>query len=314
MKCAFVYAGQGSQKAGMGKDLYETYPVVRQELDGLTLDFDLKALCFEGPEEQLAQTRYTQPCLAAYAVAVTEELRQRGLRPAMVGGLSLGEYSALYAAGVFGAQQLLELVRFRGQAMERAAQGRPAKMAAMLGIGEEALAQAVEEASQEGFVQICNYNCPGQIVIGGSAAGVDAAVERAKAHGCRRAIPLAVSGAFHTAWMEPAAQELRQRLSSETLGPMECPAVHNVTGGVMQPGEDLRDLLVRQVMSPVRWEACIRTMEQAGVDTIVEIGPGHALCGFIRKTAPQIKTVAIEDCATLEQAVALLRGENHGES
>ena len=125
---------------------------------------------------------------------------------------------------------------------------------------------------------------------------------------------LAVSGAFHTAWMEPAAQELRQRLSSETLGPMECPAVHNVTGGVMQPGEDLRDLLVRQVMSPVRWEACIRTMEQAGVDTIVEIGPGHALCGFIRKTAPQIKTVAIEDCATLEQAVALLRGENHGES
>ena len=175
MKCAFVYAGQGSQKAGMGKDLYETYPVVRQVLDGLTLDFDLKALCFEGPEEQLAQTRYTQPCLAAYAVAVTEELRQRGLRPAMVGGLSLGEYSALYAAGVFGAQQLLELVRFRGQAMERAAQGRPAKMAAMLGIGEEALAQAVEEASQEGFVQICNYNCPGQIVIGGSAAGVDAA-------------------------------------------------------------------------------------------------------------------------------------------
>ena len=161
MKCAFVYAGQGSQKAGMGKDLYETYPVVRQVLDGLTLDFDLKALCFEGPEEQLAQTRYTQPCLAAYAVAVTEELRQRGLRPAMVGGLSLGEYSALYAAGVFGAQQLLELVRFRGQAMERAAQGRPAKMAAMLGIERRSSGPGSGRGFPRGFCADLQLQLPG---------------------------------------------------------------------------------------------------------------------------------------------------------
>lgn len=309
MKLAFVYAGQGSQRAGMGRDLYEAYPAARRAFDAARLDFDVKKLCFEGPEELLNRTEYTQPCLAAYAVAVTEELRQRGIAPSMAAGLSLGEYSALWAAGALGAQELLELVRFRGRAMEQAARGRDTTMLALLGAAPEAIEQAVEQARAEGFVQVANYNCPGQTVIAGEEA---AARKAAELSGAKRVIPLAVSGPFHTTLMEPAARALEGRLAHTAFAPLAIPVVHNATGAALQPGETLPGLLVRQVMSPVRFTDCIRTLEQAGVDTIVEIGPGHALCGFIRKTAPHIKTAAIEDCASLEAAVALCKGENNG--
>lgn len=309
MKLAFVYAGQGSQRAGMGRDLYEAYPAVRRALDAVQLDFDVKKLCFEGPEEQLARTEYTQPCLAAFAVAVTEELRGRGIEPTMAAGLSLGEYSALWAAGALTAGQLLALVRHRGQAMERAARGQSTAMLALLGAAPEDVEKAVEEARPAGFVQVANYNCPGQIVIAGEEGAAHRAAELA---GAKRVIPLAVSGPFHTERMAPAAEELRQYFAQHPFAPPRIPVVHNATGRALQPGETLEQVLVRQVMSPVRFDACIRTMAQAGVDTIVEIGPGHALCGFIRKTAPQIKAVAIEDCASLEAAVALCRGENNG--
>ena len=296
----------------MGQDLYTAYPTIAAAYDSVALDFDVKALSFSGPEEQLSQTAYTQSCMVAYAIAVTQELKNRGIVPQMTAGLSLGEYSALYCAGALGAAQALELVRFRGQAMERAAQGQKTKMAAMLGIGPDALEQVVAQASQSGFVQIANYNCPGQIVIAGDEAGVDAAIALAKENGCKRAVPLAVSGPFHTSLMAPAARELEGRFAKTEFAPLEIPVVHNAVGRPMARGENLAQLLVRQVMSPVRFEASIRYMAEQGVDTIIEIGPGHALSGFIRKTAPQISTVSVEDCATLEAAVELVKGEKNG--
>ena len=173
MKLAFLYAGQGTQHVGMGKDLYEAYPAFRAVLDAAPVDFDLKKLCFEGPEEQLSQTQYTQPCMVAFAAGVTAVLYEKGIRPAMAAGLSLGEYSALCAAGVFTPEQAIELVAFRGKAMADAVHDRPSAMAAVLMLDRESLQKCCDAASQLGVAEIANLNCPGQIVIGGDAASVE---------------------------------------------------------------------------------------------------------------------------------------------
>ena len=179
MKLAFLYAGQGSQHVGMGRDLYEQYPVFRDIFDGAPVDFDLKKLCFEGPEEQLSDTRYTQPCMVAFAAGVTALFCQAGIQPAMAAGLSLGEYSALQAAGVFDARTAIELVAFRGKVMAEAVTGRPCGMAAVLHLDREKLQAACAAASDLGVAEIANYNCPGQLVIGGQKAAVDAAAAKA---------------------------------------------------------------------------------------------------------------------------------------
>ena len=230
MKIAFLYAGQGSQHVGMGRDLYEAYPAFRQVLDNAPVDFDLKKLSFEGPEEQLGDTRYTQPCMVAFAAGVTALLREAGITPDYTAGLSLGEYSALHCAGVFDAQTAISLVAFRGQAMAQAVQGRACGMAAVLGLDRETLKKACEEASELGVVECTNFNCPGQIVISGDEAAVDKAGELAKAAGAKRVLPLKVSGPFHTSLMAPAGDALRERFQTVDFHEMEVPVLFNCLG------------------------------------------------------------------------------------
>ena len=309
MKLTFVYAGQGSQKVGMGRDFYEQYPAFRCVLDSVPVDFDVKRLCFEGPEEQLSQTRYTQPCMVAFAIGVTDLLFEAGIRPQAAAGLSLGEYSALYAAGVFDRDTALQTVALRGRAMEEAARGLVCGMTAVLGLEREKLQQACQQASGLGVVQICNYNCPGQLVIGGEKAAVDRAGELAKELGAKRCMPLKVSGPFHTALMKPAGDALAEHFRTISFGEMAFPVYFNCKGAPMGEGDTIPALLERQVQSSVYWEDTIRAMEARGIDTIVEIGPGKTLSSFVKKTAPSIKTYNIDTAEDFVKVTAALKGE-----
>lgn len=309
MKLAFLYAGQGSQHVGMGRDLYEAYPAFRQVLDSAPVDFDLKSLCFDGPEEQLNDTRYTQPCMVAFAAGVTALLKEAGIVPEYAAGLSLGEYSALQCAGVFGAPTAISLVAFRGQAMANAVQGRPCGMAAVLGMDRESLKAVCAEASDAGVVECTNFNCPGQIVISGDAAAVDKAGELAKAAGAKRVLPLKVSGPFHTSLMAPAGDALREKFQSVNFGEMEIPVLFNCLGDLKGEGDTIANLLEQQVQSSVYLEDTIRRLHELGVDTVVEIGPGRALSGFVKKTAKDIKCYPVETAQELEAAIAALKGE-----
>lgn len=308
MKLAFVYAGQGSQHVGMGKDFYQEFTLFAEVFDHAPVDFDLKKLCFEGPEEQLSQTRYTQPCMAAFAVGVTDLLYQEGIRPQLAAGLSLGEYSALYAAGVFSRGTVISTVALRGRAMEEAAAGLDCSMTAVLGLDREKLQQACDGAAELGTVQICNYNCPGQLVIGGEKAAVDKARELAKELGAKRCMPLKVSGPFHTRLMKPAGDALAAHFKTIDFQPMALPVYFNCLGGPMDAGDNIPALLERQVQSSVYWEDTIRRMEAEGVDTVVEIGPGKALSGFFKKTAPGIRTCHIDTAADFHSVVSALKG------
>ena len=210
MKLGFLYAGQGSQHPGMGADLYRTFDAFRAVLDSAEVDFDLKKVSFEDPDGILNETRYTQPCMVAFAAGLTAVLRQEGIEPAVAAGLSLGEYSALHAAGVFDAATAVKLVAFRGRAMEEAAAGRESAMMAVLNLDRGPLQACCDEAGDLGCVVIANYNCPGQLVIGGEKAAVEKAAALAKEKGARRCLPLKVSGPFHTPLMAPAGDALRK--------------------------------------------------------------------------------------------------------
>ncbi len=308
MKLAFLYAGQGSQKVGMGKDFYDEFASFREIFDTPQTAFDLKALCFEGPQDTLNKTKYTQPCMVAFAAGVTALLFENGVRPEAVAGLSLGEYSALYAAGVFSAGQAVETVAFRGNAMEKACTNSPGGMAAILGLDRDVLQEVCDKASHLGKVCIANYNCPGQLVIGGEQAALDEACNLAKQAGARRCMPLSVSGAFHTELMAPAAEELCEFLQGQTLGEMKIPVYFNCLG--TKSDEDIKSLLLRQIQSGVRMEDTIRNMAADGIDTIVEIGPGKVLGGFVRKTCPEMTLYSIENVEDFHSVLSELKGAN----
>lgn len=310
MKLGFLYAGQGSQHSGMGADLYERFPTFRAVLDSAAeqVDFDLKEVSFTDAKGVLNETRYTQPCMVAFAAGMTALLAERGIVPAAAAGLSLGEYSALHAAGVFDADTAVELVAFRGKAMEEAAAGRPSAMVAVLGLDRAALQEACDEASAHGCVVIANYNCPGQLVIGGEQAAVDKAAALAKELGAKRCLPLKVSGPFHTSLLAPAGDALREKFRETAFGAMRIPVLFNCLGREMGPEDTIPALLGKQVQTSVYMEDTIRRLAELGVDTIVEIGPGKALIGFVKKTAPAIKTYAVETCADLDALSAALKG------
>lgn len=308
-KIGFVYAGQGSQVVGMGKSFYDNYQVARDVFDNIDLDIDIKKLCFEGPLEELSKTSNTQPCMVAVAVVATKLLKENGVVPDYVAGLSLGEYSALNASGVLDDQMAINLVHFRGQAMERAAIGIESKMIAIIGLDRELLNEAVDEASNLGVVSIANYNCPGQLVIGGEANAVIKASELALEKGARRAIPLNTSGPFHTRLLVPASLELKEKFASVEFKEMKIPAVFNSSAKELEADESVAKMLEKQVMSSVYFEDSVRYMIANGVDTIIEIGPGKVLSGFIRKIDKTIKTYQVEDQTSLEKTLAGLKGE-----
>ena len=308
MSLAFLYAGQGSQHPGMGADLYEAHPAFRAVLDAAGVDFDLKTTMFTDPDGVLNLTEYTQPCMVAFAAGMTALLAERGIVPDYAAGLSLGEYSALQCAGVFTAPQAISLAAFRGKAMAAAAAGRPCGMTAVLGLDREKLQEACRQAAGAGVVEIANYNGPGQLVIGGEQAAVDQAAALAKELGAKRCLPLKVSGPFHTSLLAPAGDALREKFKETAFGAMRIPVLFNCLGREMGPEDTIPALLEKQVQTSVYMEDTIRRLAELGVDTIVEIGPGKALSGFVKKTAPAIKTYAVETCADLDALSAALKG------
>ena len=314
MKLGFLYAGQGSQHPGMGADLYEAFPAFREVFDAAQadLDFDLKRTCFEDPDGVLNQTRYTQPCMVAFAAGLTAVLAERGVVPSAAAGLSLGEYSALHAAGVFDAKTAVQLATFRGRAMEEAAAGHDSAMVAVLSLDREKLQTACDEASALGTVVIANYNCPGQLVIGGDRAAVERAAALARGQGARRCLPLKVSGPFHTPLMAPAGEALEVYFRSVPFEVPRIPVVFNCLGDVRDEGTSIQSLLARQVQSSVYMEDSIRKLASMGLDALVEIGPGRTLTGFVKKTVPGFPVCSVETAAEVEALADTLREITEG--
>lgn len=312
MKIGFLYAGQGSQHVGMGKDLYEAYPEFKETFDNLNLDFDVKTCCFEGPIEQLGQTRYTQPCMVAFAVGVTKILANKGIKPEIAAGLSLGEYSALYASGVFEENQVIDLVAYRGKSMEEAVTGRDTGMIAVMSLDRESIKECCKQAEEEfkdspyHVAEVANYNTPVQVTVSGDSAVIKRAGELMTEKGAKRIVPVAVSGPFHTSLMKPAGDKLAERFKSEKFGEMSFPVLFNATGKEIEAGKTIPEMLELQVQSSVYFEDSIKYMIEQGVDTFVEIGPGKTLSSFVKKIDRSLTTYAVEDVDSLNATLEAL--------
>ena len=315
MKLGFIYAGQGSQKVGMGLDLYEKYPEFKETFDNVSgVDFDLKQVCFEGPAETLNETKYTQPCMVAFAVGMTKVLKSLGIEPVCAAGLSLGEYSALYASGVFTEKQVIPLVQFRGNAMQTAVSGRDCKMIAVLGLDKETVfagcdkVRAELEASGKSLVaEPANFNCPGQITVSGDSEAVDMAAEVLKKMGAKRCLPVKVSGPFHTSLMKPAGDALAERFKSESFGEMKLPVIFNCIGREKNSEETIPELLEKQVQKSVYFDDSIKVMADMGIDAFVEIGPGKTLSKFVSKTVSDIPVYGVETVEDIEKLIEIIK-------
>ncbi len=308
MKTAFLFAGQGSQKVGMGKDFYDAFPDLRPLYEEHTLDFDVAKCCFEGPKEMLDDTAYAQSCLLLTSIVMAEALKQKGIVPQVVSGLSLGEYSALTYSGAFSLKDALTLTRKRGELMAYALPKGTGKMAAVLNTEADVIQKACAEASDMGVCEVANYNCPGQIVISGETKAIDKAMELLKEAGVRRIVPLNVSGAFHSSLLDDASLELKKVLDTVEVHEPQIPVVYNVSGNFET--RPVKDLLVEQIHSSVWFEKGIRTMIADGVDTFIEIGPGKACSGFVKKTDKGVTIMNVEDLASFEKVVKYFEESN----
>lgn len=301
-KTAFMFPGQASQYTGMGRDLAELFPESRSVFDeaDAALGFFISRICFEGPEEALRLTENTQPAILTVSVAAYRALEKRGVVPDYVAGHSLGEFSALVAAGSLDFSTAVKLVRARGQYMQEAVPPGEGAMAAILGMSPSDVAEVCRKAADHEVVSPANLNSPEQIVISGNAGAVKRAVEIASQSGAKRAVILPVSAPFHCALMAPAQQRLEPDLHAAAFGPLSFPLITNADASEVTSGEEARNALFRQVTAPVRWLDSIREMIDSGVTVFVEVGPGKVLCGLLRQIDRSVRCLNVEDSASLQ--------------
>ena len=303
-KLAFIYPGQGVQKAGMGADFYTNSREAAELFDRAseTLRLDLKALCFK-ENEKLDLTEYTQAALVCTSLAMTRVMQKKGICPDLTAGLSLGEYAAIAAAGALEEIEAIRLVRKRGILMQNTVPAGEGAMCAVMGMETAAIEQVLEEIPD---ASIANYNCPGQIVITGKKAAVEEGAKKLKEAGARRTVMLNVSGPFHSTMLLLAGEELKKELEQTTIKELQIPYVANVTAKKVEDAGEIKDLLVKQISGSVRWMQSMETMLADGVDTFVEIGPGKTLAGFLKKINPAAKVISVGTWEELEQTVQIL--------
>ena len=308
MKIAFVFAGQGSQTVGMGKDLYQEYEEFRDVFD--LLPEKQREIAWNGPEDELNDTGNTQPIMLAFGLGVYQILASHGIQPDMAAGLSLGEYTALAAAGVFPPEEAVSLVTFRAEVMKNAAAGVDPEMTAVMGLSVEMVEELCQKISTEQCrAEITNLNCPGQVIVSGDREAVECVSTMALENGARRCMKLSVSGPFHTSYMIPAGEALKARFGSVELGEPAFTMLYNCLGKEKQPEDRIQDLLVRQVSTGVQMESILRNIIEAGVDCIVEIGPGRTLAGFARKIDRSVECISITTTEDVKKVLALLSEE-----
>lgn len=295
MSTAYLFPGQGSQFVGMGKNYFDESDIVRkrfEEADEI-LGYSLTDIMFNGPESKLKQTEFTQPAIFLHSVALFETL---DAKPDMTAGHSLGEFSALVAAGVLTFQDGLKLVSLRGKLMQKAGEDNPGSMAAIIGMDDQIVEIICDEATTQTFKPVvpANYNCPGQLVISGDTKAVEEAVELAKGRGCRLATMLPVSGAFHSSLMKPAYNGLKEELDKIDLSKPSCPVYSNYTGKPTTDPDEIRDNLLEQLLNPVRWTQTIQNMHENGADNFIEVGPGKVLQGLVKRTVKNVEISGIQ--------------------
>ena len=306
-KIAFLFPGQGSQTVGMGKDIYETYETAKSVYDiaDKTLNKSISKLCFEGPEEDLKQTVNTQPCIVTTSIALMEALRSElNIVPDYTAGHSLGEYCAMFAAGVMSLETTLRLIQKRAELMGKTKGG---SMAAILNASEEVLNAGLAEGSKIGYVDVANYNSPAQVVITGDSEAVKAAGDYILANGARRVVPLSVSGAFHSKFMQSAGEEFKSFISNAELNDSSIPVITNVDAELTTNAEDFKEKMPKQIYSSVHWTQTIQKMVEEGVDTFIEIGPGKVLAGLNKKIAPDAIVYNVFDKTSLDNTIAALK-------
>lgn len=312
MKIGYLFPGQGTQTVGMGKDLYEKYEAYRniyQRANDLTGYQLLEDITFGGSEEQLNQTKYTQIAVLTMSLAILELLNKEKIEPTACLGLSLGEYSALVCGKALTFEDGIKIIKKRGILMQELCPKGDWHMVAIMGLDEEKVTEICKSITS-GFIAPANFNCPGQIVVSGEKEAIEEAIQKAKEEGARKTVELNTAGPFHTIMLEEAAKKLKEELENITIHKFETSVIKNIDGKVYNDSDNIKDILAKHIMCPVRMEEGIRTMLNMGIDTFVEIGPGKTLSGFVKRINKEVNVININSVETLENAIAFIKGGN----